>query len=263
MKNKLNLLLKKRSYFVVIVSVILVFGSVSLLKLFSSKKAISQPLTITQDSIKKPVSIPLEAKYLFLAGQNSNGSSILTFKVDKYSGKTISQNSFTLTKEMGHMGCSSFQGSYSVCKNAVWFYSSGEKAIVQTEYQGVMFEEPPFWYAWYLLDIKSGKLTELYKADIRLVEWQFDEKNDKVYIITEIENNKNEPLPKKYFQVDVGTKNILEISKNEYPDNIFIDYYPFFDFTAKNKIKYNLDGNFIETNISVGISSVAGIGWGK
>lgn len=267
MNKKINLLIKKRSSLFVIGLLIVVFLGFSFLKLISYKKTSTQPLTTAQNSIKKPLSIPVDAKYLFLARQNPNNNSISIFKVDKYSGQTINQNNFVLTKETGHIGCSSFQGTYSVCKNAVWFYSSGEKAIVQTEYQGAMFEEPPFWYAWYLLDVKSGRLTELYKADIRLVEWQYDEKNNKVYIKTEIENHKNEPLPKKYFQLDVGTKNMTEVSENEYPYNIFTDYFPFFGLTTEYKIKYKLDGNFLETNISVdkttGISNVAGIGWGN
>lgn len=206
MNKKFKKLRKGKNAYIGILALIVLILGVVLVKSYLVNNTDIKP---TSSLSNKAVTIPLNASYLLLAKENPSNGNISVYKLEKDSGRTISQNDFSLTAETGGLGCSSFKGSYSVCKNAIWFSSDGQKAIVQTEYQQAMFEEPPFWYAWYLLDIKSGKLTQLYKADIRLVEWAYDETNNKVYFKTEVENNKNEPLPKKYFQLDVASKSLL------------------------------------------------------
>lgn len=248
----------KTSQIAILLLVILALG-VYLTKTNFYKSLITPP---TKELVNNSVAMPSEAKYLLIATEPTTTNEVSIYKIDKNSGNTVSQSSFSLTKDTGHIGCSSFKGSYSSCKNAVWFSKSGNKAVVQTEYQQAMFEEPPFWYAWYLLDTNSGKLMQLYKADIRMIEWLYDDIKDKVFFVVQIENNNNEPRPRRYFQIDVTTKTVLEIKENQYPKNIFVNYYQLFSLTSSNKLKYKKNDGVIETSIPLGhISEVSGVGW--
>jgi len=122
---------------------------------------------------------PRVSKYILLATK-SNQELIKFYKISAGSESIVSKKSLRLTDKTGWPGCSSFMGTYSTCKNAVWFSANGQKAVIQTEKQSGPLEEPPYWTAWYLMDLSTGQLSEIYRIysdqdpDFTLVEWLYD-----------------------------------------------------------------------------------------
>ena len=222
------------------------------------------PETSAIQSIDNPPASPASSKTLYLSKFDTNRQQVKIYAIDNASNQNKLKTTITIPSSLGSVGCSSFNGSYSICKNAVWVSGDGSNAIVETDHQcaGDCFGFGESWYSWSYVDLKSGKLISLYKSDVNLVDWQYDDKNQIVYITTQVPTNENKPASKKYFRIDVANKKIIEILA-PYP-NFFIDYNKLFTLSADHQhIQYPFGGKVIDTKISLpSTSNILGITWG-
>jgi len=202
------------------------------------------------------------SKYILLATK-SNQELIKFYKISAGSESIVSKKSLRLTDKTGWPGCSSFMGTYSTCKNAVWFSANGQKAVIQTEKQSGPLEEPPYWTAWYLMDLSTGQLSEIYRIysdqdpDFTLVEWLYD-RGENVFIQARTDLS-NQNL-RKYYQLNIGQKTLSEIPSDQYPD-LFQDYsLDYFSLTEDQNLNYVIDGKSLVIPIKLShISEILGV----
>ena len=198
-----------------------------------------------------PGTFSRHVKYILLAVAQSETipKNISVYKIQADSGKVVSRNNFNLN---GSLGCSSFQGLYSVCKNAVWFSQNGLQAVIQTENQSGPLGESPFWIKWSVMDFTSGSMTEIYTLDINdgnvsLSEWVYDGR-DNVFI-----NTQNRSTGANHFiRIGVNQKTAVVINQQDYPTNLFDDLSNgYFTFQEGSGISYVHDGNKVVAPVYV------------